>query len=433
MIEATSEERRQEYAQHLTPLPTARLAASLFSPSDKEITALDLGAGTGMLSVALLERYGESIVKLDAIEQDGLLADVFEREVRPHIAGTTWERDAIPAPTQGTYDRIILNPPYKKMAADDPRQTTLPVKSPNLYTAFLIRAVEALDKSGEVVAIIPRSWMNGEYFLPFRKWLLGCCSLDAIHVYDSRIDVFADTSVLQEIMLVKLSNREQQPTIRVSQSNSVGRNMRTAEYEAESIIGADDLVISIAPDTMGSTTFEQVGLCASTGKVVDFRSRDSITEERPEGDAVRLIYAGNFTRGRLVHPADIGKGQWFAIDSEKNEKMVLPAGCYVAVKRFSAKEEKRRVVAYPICSDEPFALENHMNFIHQGTPRKVVPLASRELAYGIAAWLNSTAVDKWFRGRSGSTQVNASDIKKMPFPQLDELERGGEIKPREPF
>lgn len=379
-----------------------------------------------MLSVALIERYGESIGKLDSIEQDSLMVDVFEKEVRPHITGTTWERDVIPTPIQGLYDRVILNPPYKKMAADDPRQATLPVKSPNLYTAFLIRAVEALDEGGEVVAIIPRSWMNGEYFLPFRKWLLDCCSLDAIHVYDSRKDVFADTSVLQEIMLVKLSKRQQQAMIRVSHSNSAGEDMKIAEYEARSIIGADDLVISIAPDDMGNTTFEQVGLCASTGKVVDFRSRDSITEDRPKGEAVRLIYAGNFSGGQLIHPADIGKGQWFAIDSEQNKKMVLPAGCYVAVKRFSAKEEKRRVVAYPICSDEPFALENHMNFIHQGTPRKVVPLASRELAQGIAAWLNSTAVDTWFRGRSGSTQVNASDIKKMPFYQPEDLKRVGE-------
>ena len=48
-----------------------------------------------------------------------------------------------------------------------------------------------------------------------------------------------------------------------------------------------------------------------------------------------------------------------------------------------------------------------------------------ELAQGLALWLNSTFIDKWFRDVSGSTQVNAGDIKAMPCPSLSDLERIG--------
>ena len=92
------------------------------------------------------------------------------------------------------------------------------------------------------------------------------------------------------------------------------------------------------------------------------------------------------------------------------------------VKRFSSKEEKRRVVAYPLIVDKPIAIENHLNFIHQGKPRKVIPLRSKELCNGLVIWLNSTFIDDWFRDVSGSTQVNAGDIKAMPCPPITQLE-----------
>lgn len=69
---------------------------------------------------------------------------------------------------------------------------------------------------------------------------------------------------------------------------------------------------------------------------------------------------------------------------------------------------------------EPQALENHLNYVHAGTPRRTIPL-DPTLARGLALWLSSTKVDEWFRARSGSTQVNASDLNAMPVPSADQL------------
>jgi len=429
-IADTPEAKRRALAQHLTPPEVATLAVSLFSDAKMGLRCLDLGGGTGILSVALLERYGTQIERLDTIEIDPTLARIYDEEVRGHAGGKTVVGDAllVDADEDAVYDRVILNPPYKKMASDDSRQGHLPAHSANLYSAFIMRGIDHLADGGELVAIVPRSWTNGDYFAPFRRYALSECSLDALHVYGSRNEIFADTNVLQETMIVRLSKRRQACTIRVSESVVKDAKPIVMEYATRDLIVGDDLVVRTSPEesTSLSGTVESVGLCPSTGKVVDFRSRSYITQEKPsERPAVPLIYVGNFPQGQLKHPLSFGKGQWFCLDDDWAVKQVCEPGAYVLVKRFSAKEERRRVVAYPLVVSDPVALENHSSFLHQGRPRKVVPLRSSNLAYGLSLWLNSTFIDEWFRGVSGSTQVNAGDIKKMPCPSLDELENLG--------
>ena len=200
------------------------------------------------------------------------------------------------------------------------------------------------------------------------------------------------------------------------------------QYKSSDLIDPFSLVVRIAPNSDGHSfeNLNAVGLCPSTGKVVDFRGRDSIFHEKPESEfAYPLLYAGNFSGGETIHPRNIGKPQWFVAEDEKAIQQLTRPGHYVVVKRFSSKEERRRVTAYPIDVSEPIALENHLNFIHAGTPRKVVPLRSKELSRGLAIWLNSTYIDEWFRDVSGSTQVNAKDIKSMPCPSIESLETLG--------
>lgn len=401
----------------------------MFSDADKTIRCLDIGAGTGMLSIALVNRYGNQIDHIDCVEADPILAQICDAELQD-ISHSVIVADVLTDTPNNKYERIILNPPYKKMATDDPRQEALPVHSANLYSAFLAIALTRLADNGEVVAIIPRSWMNGEYFSPFRKWALSGWSLDSLHVYDSRTEVFQDTKVLQETMLVRFSKRAQSKTICVSQSVGKADEIKTKVFAATDLIVGDSKVIRIAPPSGNITeTVESRGFCPSTGKVVDFRSReriyttkeDAVSDASKASDIYRLIYAGNMRTGSLKHPADIGKCQWYRADNKSTLQQLIQPGSYVLVKRFSSKEEARRVVAYPITVKEPVAFENHTSFIHQGTPRKVVPLESEILSRGISIWLNSTYIDNWFRDMSGSTQVNAKDIKAMPCPSRVEL------------
>ena len=427
----TTVDMREGYSQYLNPYQTALLAASMMpdNMSTNQLRCLDLGAGTGILSVAMAERYDGNVF-VDGIEMDCHLAAIYDAELsRLGIAHNTIIADVLSMSIEEKYDRVILNPPYKKMTADDPRQASLPVRSPNLYSAFLMLAIKALKSGGQCVAIIPRSWMNGLYFQAFREWMLDNVSIDAIHVYGSRTEFFSDTDVLQETMLLAISKGRQRAEVCVSESQDKNGEQTVNSYPFSSLVDeAGDKTVRVRPvesAMLGKLkTLKEEGLCASTGKVVDFRSRDVLSFDFKEG-LRRLIYSCNFSDDGFMHPVEEGKAQWIDCSAEKQRKQLIGPGSFVVVKRFSSKEERRRVKAYPLNLPEAEALENHLNFIHAGTPRKTVPMTELE-ANGLSLWLRSTQIEEWFRSRSGSTQVNASDLNAMPTPSRLSLSLLGE-------
>jgi hypothetical protein len=102
-------------------------------------------------------------------------------------------------------------------------------------------------------------------------------------------------------------------------------------------------------------------------------------------------------------------------------KWLYPNGFYTVVRRFSAKEERRRIVASVVRPDAfpgapMLGFENHLNVFHER--RHGLP---EELAYGLAAFLNTAAVDDYFRRFNGHTQVNATDLRLMKYPSRSTL------------
>ncbi len=60
--------------------------------------------------------------------------------------------------------------------------------------------------------------------------------------------------------------------------------------------------------------------------------------------------------------------------------------------------------------------ENHLNYFHcNGSGLDL------DLARGLAAFLNSTLADTYFRQFNGHTQVNATDLRSFRYPTADQL------------
>ncbi|NLA82782.1 MAG: hypothetical protein GX849_08175 [Clostridiaceae bacterium] len=160
---------------------------------------------------------------------------------------------------------------------------------------------------------------------------------------------------------------------------------------------------------------KSIGLNVSTGKVVDFRIRDFLCSS-PSQNTYPMIYPSNISESIVVHPLErCKKPQWFLGDPEA-AKLLVPPGSYVVVKRFSAKEERKRIVAAVWKSSSESAIDNKLNYFHFNG----LPLSSKT-ALGLTKWLNSKFVDSYFRIFSGHTQVNATDLRKMKYPSLEEL------------
>jgi adenine-specific DNA-methyltransferase len=182
-------------------------------------------------------------------------------------------------------------------------------------------------------------------------------------------------------------------------------------------------------EALFSHTLAELGLDVATGPVVDFRVREHSLGE-PLPDSIPLLYAHHFAGGKLQWPKAHKKPNALVLNPS-TDKWLMPAGWYAITRRFSAKEEKRRIVSYVVDPRElPFGkygFENHLNVIHADKAGM-----DADLARGIALFLNSTIVDRHFRNFSGHTQVNATDLRTMKYPDKKTLIRYGKWAAQHP-
>ncbi|GAB20617.1 hypothetical protein GOEFS_121_00190 [Gordonia effusa NBRC 100432] len=431
--------------QYFTPLQAARILAGLPRvPAGGCVRILDPGAGSGILTAALAMRLQSERpdleLRITAVEDDPVLHPVLSETLTDVSEFTGATFDVVPRDflswaisTSTRYDLVIQNPPYAKLRTGSAPQNMLRaagISVPNIYAAFLALGLRLLDKDGQQVAITPRSWMNGTYYSSFRREFVDTAGIDAIHTFESRSKVFGDTGVLQESIVVSATVGRTPERVRVGTSHD-HRTEPTSRTVAYTDIVTPDFIHVPATDRDAeavawmaanvSHTLAELSLTVSTGRVVDFRSRELLHHEQVEG-ASPMVYPTHLHNGTTQHPVRAKKPEWFLADPETAAKLLVPGGTYVLIKRFSAKEERRRVVAGLWRSSGAVAFDNKLNYIHQDGHG-----IDEETARGLVVFLNSTQLDSYFRVFSGHTQVNATDLRQMRFPSLVQLRELGKV------
>jgi len=443
-------ERKVNFGQYMTPASVALFMASLFSKPHGVVRLLDAGAGVGSLIAAFIERWGANSAQVTAYEIDeqlvSYLRSTLTRLGATGIAATVIDRDFIQDSVYRIklgkksigYTHAILNPPYKKINNDSAHRglmRAVGLETVNLYTAFVGLALELTAEGGEIVAIIPRSFCNGLYYRPFREWMLQRASLEHIHLFHSRTSAFTDDAVLQENVIVKLVRGKNQDRVTITtSSDTTFEDIQSHSYPFREIVHAGEtqqfIHVPTAPThgelsgvPLARHTLDEIGLTVSTGPVVDFRLSQFLRANPGEG-TVPLLYPGHFAGGGLVWPRETKKPNALANDPDV-QKWLYPNGFYTVVRRFSSKEELRRIVASVVdpgaFDARSIGFENHLNVFHarkQGI--------DGDVAHGLSIFLNTTAIDEYFRRFSGHTQVNATDLRQLLYPQLTELKELGQ-------
>jgi adenine-specific DNA-methyltransferase len=457
---------RSKIGQFLTPAPIANFMASLFQREVKDVQILDAGAGAGALSASAVETFISrrkrlQSIKVTAYESDELMLPyledalnhckdackeagiIFGSEIRAKdfvAVGTALTEEGLFVGETERFTHVIMNPPYKKINGQTKTRKLLDaagMEVSNLYAAFVWLASKMLIPGGELVAITPRSFCNGPYFRRFRLALLDMMSLRRIHVFESRKKAFREDNVLQENVIfhaVRIGHKHKRVTISSSESSNFQKiKVKSVPYEHVVFPDDKDAFIHLVlnknnEDVMHrmrrfSTTLDDLGIEVSTGRVVDFRAREHLRMS-PEEGTVPLVYPCQFKNGFVDWPGESEKKPNAIISSEQTRDLLIPSGHYVLTKRFTAKEERRRVVAAiydPHRIKSPLVgFENHLNYFHSKGKG-----LSPNIAKGLALYLNSMLFDQYFRLFSGHTQVNATDLRKMLYPAREQLIRLG--------
>ncbi len=443
-----AQKRKSELGQFMTPSSVARFMAGMFPPSTLQTCRLlDAGAGVGALTCAFLDRwlaggFGFQTVEATAYEVDETLRRHLEQHLVSYskvkaevIAGDYIELATSEDLQAKGYTHAILNPPYKKINRNSAHRLALRsvgIETVNLYSAFLALAVAQAAPGGQIVAIIPRSFCNGPYYRPFRDFILERAAIRHMHLFESRNKAFKDDDVLQENIIIRLERGGQPGLVTITTSTDDRfTDLATNDHPLDRIVFPDDPERFIhVPTTTEKSTIElspavryslaDLGIKVSTGPVVDFRLKEQL-RDMPEDGTVPLIYPGHLSSTGTVWPVPGLKKPNAILHNAETEKWLYPNGFYCVVRRFSSKEEKRRVVASVV---DPAAFgdhtvlgfENHMNLFHEN--KRGLP---ELLARGLAVFLNTTAVDESFRRFNGHTQVNATDLKLMKYPSREAL------------
>jgi adenine-specific DNA-methyltransferase len=448
---AIEPKKKAHLGQFFTSAKIANFMASLFVHNGKKKSSLlDAGAGVGSLTCAFLSRANTSdfqFGKIDvlAYEVDNELHNYLKENIERfcttnRVSYRIEQQDfifSIEDLSQSEIQKIdyaILNPPYKKINTGSSHRIALSkagIETVNLYSAFVALAILKLKAGGQLVAIIPRSFCNGPYYRSFREFIFKETAIRQIHLFNSRKKQFKEDDVLQENVIIHLekSRPQKQISISTSSDDTFCDYHLTVRNFSDIVIPSDfEKFIHIPTDAIEINRLEDIENCSladlniqvSTGPVVDFRVKDSLCKT-PIKKSVPLIYPTHFSNGRIHWPKPDQKKPNALLVNSETEKSLFPAGHYVVVRRFSSKEEKRRIVA---CLVNPkdfegyshIGFENHLNVYHckkNGLPEKV--------AKGLLAYLNSPKIDEAFRRFSGHTQVNATDLRSLKYPSLVDL------------
>lgn len=457
-LESKPKEERKKIGQFFTSKETAVYMASLFNVGNrKEVSVLDPGSGSGILVAALVDRLQQvqsiKTINITCFENNSCILPLLYQNMNylqdqskikiyfkiiddNYILSqkNEYNSQTRKQPFVGPkYDWVIGNPPYVKITKDAPEALAMPnvcYGAPNLYFLFASMSLFNLKNSGEMVYIIPRSWTSGAYFKKFREYALSLARITHIHLFVSRDKVFDNEQVLQETIIIKFiktSEWQENLTITSSASNQDFENSLSLIVPYATAISGSNLYVYLVTTenevlvlrTLNQFhyTLEDIGLKMKTGLTVDFRNRE-LLRDAPGDHIVPLFYSQHIQDGHVVFP--IGKEFEYMIDAQAG--MIQKNKNYLFVKRFTAKEEKRRLqcgvyLSSSLPNYQFISTQNKINFID--TIDK--SCMCEDLVFGLYVIFNSSIYDRYYRILNGSTQVNSTEVNTMPVPSKETL------------
>lgn len=469
---------KKHKGQFFTPVEIARFMGKLSTYEDKNVSILDPGCGTAILSVSLIEHLAEK----DNVEQINLTLYETDEGILPYTLASVkyledWlfeknikltsvliakdfvienrdffdnHDDLFKNVQRGLFDIVISNPPYFKISKDDKRAIVAKQAvygQPNIYSIFLITSAKLLKKGGELIFITPRSFTSGNYFRAFREMFFEMIQIHNIHLFGSRTDTFSRDKVLQETLIIR-GEKESLISDKINLTHSVGisdlANAQNKEYDTAQLIDLsskekilhlpvtdfEEDVINLFKSWKGS--LKSFDMQISTGPVVSFRAKDFLFQEYRNGTVqlVPLYQLYNTAKMQFEWPVVKNNKPQYIQLADNTRSLLTANKNYIFLRRFSAKDDKSRLIATPYLSgNSPSAyigIENHLNYIYR-------PKGDLELneIIGLSALLNSLLFDTYFRTFNGNINVSATELREMPLPPLENIKQLGDILIRE--
>lgn len=448
-----------------TKKDTAKLMADMLALDGTRsvYTVLDPGAGTGILSAAVVEEICKRCPSCDQIyltcyENDPvfipMLRDNLERirkkcrhDYNVKLFVTVYEENYLTESknhytvtffdtVEDKFDLIIANPPTELIEKGSPEAlavggvTQLKISAAYLFATL---ASKHLEDGGKLVVVLPTSVASASQLTSFRRDLAERLSLERIHLFIGKQKNQKRAIPLGKNVILAYKKGDKPETVTVTTSTDSGKTVTSLPpLDYDFIVDKEDGTLTL-PKSVEDTkivkyisdfpeTLTSLGLKISTGLVIDSRCEGLLFTEPIKG-CVPLLRPSAIRNGTVSFPMPI-KRQYIA---PVNPKLVQKNKNMVIIKRVPAKSDDRFVnaaiyMAAQLPSYRYISTHNKINFID--TKDKNGEMCAR-LAFGLFALLNSTIYDRYISIVSKSKQINAKELRSLPLPPRNIIENMG--------
>ncbi|MBV9790714.1 MAG: N-6 DNA methylase, partial [Chloroflexi bacterium] len=216
-------EHRRHFGQYFTPQRIAEwMAAYVLQPDTR--TVLDPAAGTGVLLEALLQQPGwKPEIALTALDIDPAILQVLAHNLDSAAPSKLMLRqgDFLLDPDASLYDAIICNPPYIRHRHLRNRQALLGMFErrldlklsafSNSYVLFILGIATRLAAHGRAAIITPFEYLNANFGVPIRSFLLRQNLVDGLALFEHTRLVFDDANTTACVLLLRAGRAADDP------------------------------------------------------------------------------------------------------------------------------------------------------------------------------------------------------------------------------
>ncbi len=413
------------------------MVAPLAIPVGEELRVLDVGAGTGILSAAWIERLCREHdaplrIALDAYETDErmlpMLADNLERIRKKcrHDYGvilavrvcavdffteTAW-------PQEG-YHTVLLNPPVGVASPASPAEAYAKqhgLCGADLSSLFLAAAADRLREDGQLSACLPLSFADSVRTAPLRKALFAKAPPVAVSLFAP-----SEQGKLRNTLLVSFAVAQPPETVAFTVKEGTRRVCLTVPY-ATAIFGEECKVI-LARNQEDITllrmmhampnTLSRLGMTVRTGLAIEARYPAYLRSTPTEG-AIPLLHPAGIADGRVSFPTP-GRPKPYLVPCIPS--LAQPNRTMLLIKRVPTKADGRRLVCGVYFSAQlphakALSTANKLNVIQAKRGEM-----SADLACGLYAVLSSAYYERYCRLTGSCRLVNATALTALPLPE----------------